>query len=108
MRYAIRHAVDTDVPGIVTVESAAGRISATQVEAFAERIEDAIADPDRMVLVAEGSVGLHAEAGSGVGHASLALHRTWGFQEVARGAAFHAVTFDGGEGVLLMAARPSG
>ena len=39
--------------------------------------------------------------------ASLALHRRWGFTEVARGAAFHAVTFDGGEGVLLRAARPS-
>ncbi len=40
--------------------------------------------------------------------ASLALHRKWGFREVARGAGFHTVTFDGGEGVLLMAARPQG
>ena len=38
--------------------------------------------------------------------ASLALHRRWGFREVARGAGFHTVTFDGGEGVLLQAARP--
>ena len=38
--------------------------------------------------------------------ASLALHRRWGFREVARGPGFHTVTFDGGEGVLLQAARP--
>ncbi|MET3368632.1 UNVERIFIED_CONTAM: aminoglycoside 6'-N-acetyltransferase I [Jeotgalibacillus campisalis] len=38
--------------------------------------------------------------------ASLALHRKWGFREVARGPGFHTVTFDGGEGVLLQAARP--
>ncbi|GGV42751.1 GNAT family N-acetyltransferase [Paenarthrobacter nicotinovorans] len=38
--------------------------------------------------------------------ASLALHRKWGFREVARGPGFHTVTFDGGEGVLLSAARP--
>ncbi|WP_309074154.1 GNAT family N-acetyltransferase [Paenarthrobacter sp.] len=38
--------------------------------------------------------------------ASLALHRKWGFREVARGPRFHTVTFDGGEGVLLQAARP--
>ncbi|MDI2033694.1 hypothetical protein [Paenarthrobacter nitroguajacolicus] len=53
MRYAIRHAVDTDVPGIVTVESAAGRVSAARADAFAERIGAAIADPGRLVLVAE-------------------------------------------------------
>ncbi|MBT2586917.1 GNAT family N-acetyltransferase [Arthrobacter sp. ISL-95] len=39
-------------------------------------------------------------------HASLTLHRGFGFQEVARGPAFHSVRFDGGEGVLLRAARP--
>ncbi|SEJ18447.1 FR47-like protein [Arthrobacter sp. yr096] len=38
--------------------------------------------------------------------ASLALHWKWGFREVARGPGFHTVTFDGGEGVLLSAARP--
>jgi aminoglycoside 6'-N-acetyltransferase I len=38
--------------------------------------------------------------------ASLALHRKWGFREVGRGPGFHTVTFDGGEGVLLSAARP--
>lgn len=39
--------------------------------------------------------------------ASLTLHGRWGFREVARGPAFHSVTFDGGEGVLLKAARPA-
>ncbi|MFJ6535767.1 GNAT family N-acetyltransferase [Paenarthrobacter sp. NPDC091711] len=38
--------------------------------------------------------------------ASLALHSKWGFREVARGPRFHTVKFDGGEGVLLSAARP--
>lgn len=38
--------------------------------------------------------------------ASLALHARWGFREVARGPSFHSVMFDGGEGVLLTAARP--
>ena len=38
--------------------------------------------------------------------ASLKLHQRWGFREVARGSGFHAVTFDGGEGLLLKAARP--
>lgn len=35
--------------------------------------------------------------------ASLALHRRWGFTEVARGPRFHGIGFDGGEGVLLRA-----
>ncbi|BCW50331.1 N-acetyltransferase [Arthrobacter sp. StoSoilB13] len=38
--------------------------------------------------------------------ASLKLHQRWGFREVARGSGFHAVTFDGGEGLLLKAGRP--
>ena len=38
--------------------------------------------------------------------ASLAMHRKWGFREVARGPRFHSVKFDGGEGVLLLAAPP--
>lgn len=38
--------------------------------------------------------------------ASLALHRRWGFREVARGPSFHTVTFDVGEGLLLKALRP--
>ncbi|WP_024818793.1 GNAT family N-acetyltransferase [Arthrobacter sp. 31Y] len=38
--------------------------------------------------------------------ASLVLHGKWGFREVARGPRFHTVKFDGGEGVLLSAARP--
>ncbi|NQD86745.1 GNAT family N-acetyltransferase [Paenarthrobacter sp. CM16] len=38
--------------------------------------------------------------------ASLALHARWGFREVARRPGFHTVRFDGGEGVLLQAARP--
>jgi len=35
--------------------------------------------------------------------ASLALHARWGFVEVARGAAFRGVTFEGGTGILLSA-----
>ncbi|PFG42236.1 acetyltransferase (GNAT) family protein [Isoptericola jiangsuensis] len=32
---------------------------------------------------------------------SIALHRRWGFVEVARARSFHGVTFAGGSGVLL-------
>ena len=168
MRYAIRPAVERDVPGIVTVESAAGRLPASGAVDFSERIRAAVADPGRLVLVAEGLGGPavgdccgvvgwakthYYDVGDGpapAGHylggitvaadyrrrgvatamttsrlewiweradaawyvvnarnsTSLALHQQWGFREVARGAAFHTVTFDGGEGVLLTAARP--
>jgi aminoglycoside 6'-N-acetyltransferase I len=33
--------------------------------------------------------------------ASIALHATFGFVEVARASEFHGVTFDGGEGILF-------
>ena len=35
--------------------------------------------------------------------ASIALHRRWGFHEVARAASFHTIRFTGGSGVLLRA-----
>ncbi|WP_239073378.1 GNAT family N-acetyltransferase [Sediminihabitans luteus] len=38
--------------------------------------------------------------------ASLALHARFGFVEVARGAGFRGVLFDGGEGILLRADLP--
>ena len=164
MTYAIRPALERDVSGIVTVERAAGRVTTAREKDFAAHIGAAIADPARLVLVAEWFGGPdavlvgwakthHYDAGDGRapgGHylggitvlpdfrrrglaaaltsdrlewiweradtawyvvnarngPSLALHQRWGFREVARGSTFHAVTFDGGEGVLLAAARP--
>jgi len=38
--------------------------------------------------------------------ASIALHRRWGFQEVARAPSFHRVPFAGGLGLLLTARLP--
>ncbi len=38
-------------------------------------------------------------------HASIELHRGWGFEEVARASAFHATTFTGGVGLLMHARR---
>ncbi|WP_277208625.1 GNAT family N-acetyltransferase [Isoptericola croceus] len=35
--------------------------------------------------------------------ASIALHKRWGFREVARGPSFHSVTFTGGAGLLMAA-----
>ncbi|OCI30401.1 GNAT family N-acetyltransferase [Oerskovia enterophila] len=35
--------------------------------------------------------------------ASIALHRRWGFHEVARATSFHTIQFTGGSGVLLRA-----
>lgn len=40
--------------------------------------------------------------------ASLDLHGRCGFVEVARGATFAGITFDGGEGVLLRRSAPTG
>ncbi|MFF2841186.1 GNAT family N-acetyltransferase [Paenarthrobacter sp. NPDC057981] len=167
MRFAIRPAVETDVPGIVTVEIMSGRLSEAGAESFAAKLGAAITDDGRLVLVAEAQPDMTSGSGSavvgwakthqyGVGdgpapagqylggvtvvpdlrrhglaaaltsarlewiwrradtawcvvnarnEASLALHRQWGFHEVARGSAFHGVTFDGGKGVLLAAAR---
>lgn len=168
MRFAIRPAVETDVPGIVTVETLSGRLSEAGREPFAAKIAAAISDEDRLALVAEAKSDMTPGPGFAVvgwakthrydvgdgpapaGHylggltvapdfrrrglavaltsrrlewiweradtalyivnarneASLALHRRWGFREVARGPVFHGVTFDGGDGVLLAAARP--
>ncbi|MCD4852387.1 GNAT family N-acetyltransferase [Arthrobacter sp. AK01] len=168
MDFTIRPADPSDVAGILAADLAAGRTSSADAERFAAGISAAVADPARLVVVAEAHDDANAEGGSGVvgwakthfwdypdglalaGHylggvtvrpdfrrrglaaeltavrlgwiweqaeeawyvvnarneASLALHRKWGFREVARGGGFHTVTFDGGEGVLLMAARP--
>lgn len=168
MRFAIRPAVETDVPGIVTVETLSGRLPEAGREPLAAKIAAAISDDGRLVLVAEAPLDMtpgpgsavvgwakthHYDVGDGpapAGHylggltvapdfrrrglavaltsrrlewiweradtawyivnarneASLELHRQWGFRVVSRGPAFHAVTFDGGEGVLLEAARP--
>ncbi|WP_298461300.1 GNAT family N-acetyltransferase [uncultured Cellulomonas sp.] len=38
--------------------------------------------------------------------ASVALHRAWGFEEVARASRFHTVEFTGGVGILFRAALP--
>ncbi|MGO4147177.1 N-acetyltransferase family protein [Paenarthrobacter sp. YAF11_1] len=170
MSFTIRSAHPVDVAGIVAADMSAGRTSNADAERFAANISAAVADPARLVLVAEAHDDANAEGGSGVvgwakthhwdyadgpalaGHylggvtvrpefqrrglaaqltaarlywiwdraefawyvvnarneASLALHRRWGFREVARGACFHTVSFDGGEGVLLSAARPQG
>ncbi|MDR6988510.1 ribosomal protein S18 acetylase RimI-like enzyme [Paenarthrobacter nitroguajacolicus] len=168
MTFVIRPAVAADLPGIGAVDLAAARSSSADAPRFAESVRVAIADPARLVLVAETPGDNGMDGGSAVvgwakthywdygdgqapaGHylggvtvlpdfrrrglateltagrldwiwaraesawyvvnarneASLALHRAWGFREVARGPAFHTVTFDGGEGVLLTAARP--
>jgi ribosomal protein S18 acetylase RimI-like enzyme len=37
---------------------------------------------------------------------SIAMHERWGFREIARGPAFHHVTFAGGVGLVLRAATP--
>lgn len=170
MYFTIRTARPADVHGILAADIAAGRTSLNEAERFANGISAAVADPTRLVVVAEARDDTTAEGGSGVvgwakthywdyadgpapaGHylggvtvrpefrrmglaaqltearlhwmweraefawyvvnarneASLALHRRWGFWEVARGARFHTVAFDGGEGVLLSAARPQG
>ncbi|MCT9869637.1 GNAT family N-acetyltransferase [Paenarthrobacter aurescens] len=168
MDFTIRPADPSDVAGILAADFEAGRTSSADAGRFAAGISAAVADPARLVVVAEASLEATAEGGSAVvgwakthywdyadgaapaGHylggvtvrpdfrrrglaveltavrlgwiwgraeeawyvvnacneASLALHRKWGFREVARGAGFHTVTFDGGEGVLLSAARP--
>ncbi|TVU64692.1 GNAT family N-acetyltransferase [Paenarthrobacter nitroguajacolicus] len=168
MTFVIRPAAKADLPGIVAVDLAAARTSPANAGRFTSSIQAAIADPERLVLVAELSPNVAAGGGVAVvgwakthlwdfadgpapaGHylagvtvlpdfrrrglageltearlnwiwqraneawyvvnarnqASLALHRGWGFREVARGPGFHTVTFDGGEGVLLSAARP--
>ncbi|GAB3385925.1 hypothetical protein GCM10027568_03600 [Humibacter soli] len=38
--------------------------------------------------------------------ASIALHRRWGFREIARGRGFRGVPFDGGVGILFSAELP--
>ncbi len=168
MTVVIRTAVEADVPGIVEIDLAAGRLDGAGKGNFSSSISAAIADPARLVLVAgmaqctprEGTPAVVGwakthqwdsdEGAAPAGHylagitvlpdfrrrgvagkltearlawiwqradrawyvvnarnqASLALHRTLGFLEVARGPRFHSVTFDGGEGVLLGAARP--
>ena len=168
MSFTIRPAHPVDVAGILAADTAAGRTSPADAERFAAGISAAVADPARLVVVAEAHDDASAEGGPGVvgwakthhwdyadgaapaGHylggvavrpefrrrglavqltdarlqwlweraefawyvvnarneASLALHRRWGFREVARRARFHTVAFDGGEGVLLSAARP--
>jgi aminoglycoside 6'-N-acetyltransferase I len=168
MTFVIRPADPTDVPGILAADLESGRSAPADARRFTIGIGAAIADPARLVVVAEAQDALNADGGSGVvgwakthywdyadglalpGHylggvtvlpdsrrqgiatalscarlqwiweradrawyvvnarneASLALHRKWGFREVARAPAFHSVTFDGGEGVLLRAARP--
>lgn len=40
-------------------------------------------------------------------HVSIELHRGWGFEKVARAAAFHTTTFTGGFGLLMHARRPA-
>mgnify|MGYP003575160479 FL=1 len=168
MTFVIRPARPVDAPGILAADLDAGRTAPADAARFAASIGAAVADPARLVVVAEAQGDANAGGGVGVvgwakthhwdyddgpalaGHylggvtvrpdfrrlgvaaeltgarmawiweradrawfvvnaqnaASLALHRKWGFLEVARGPGFHTVTFDGGEGVLLQAARP--
>jgi ribosomal protein S18 acetylase RimI-like enzyme len=151
----VRHATESDIPGIASIQSHAGR---SRREAGA--LLPAIHDPGRLVVVASvdgrlvgwgkthywdhddgpalaghylggvtvapswrrrgfGAVLTHARmqwmwqraseawyvvnAGNST---SVALHRRWGFVEVARRPAFHTTAFRGGAGLLMRASRP--
>jgi len=150
----VREATPDDVPAVSAVQAAVGRASSA---AAAHALQEAVLDPDRLVVVAlaggdvVGWAKTHhypdADGPAPAGHylggiavapdarrlgagtlltqarldwirarsdtalyfanarnaASLALHARWGFVEVARGAAFRGVSFDGGTGILLSA-----
>ena len=152
----VRPAEERDLPGILEGHRQSGRNPSAAVALAA-----ALADPDRLVLVAEsggrvvgwgkthywdypdgpapaghylgGVTVLPSRRRQGIGAAltsarlhwiwartpdawyvvnagntaSINLHSTWGFAEVARGAGFHTTTFDGGLGLLLRARRPA-
>nr|WP_216645294.1 GNAT family N-acetyltransferase [Isoptericola halotolerans] len=56
----------------------------------------------RMAWVADRADRVHYVVNA-ANAASVALHERWGFHEVARAAAFHGVTFAGGDGLLMAA-----
>ncbi len=84
----MRPARPVDAPGILAADLDAGRTAPADAARFAASISAAVADPTRLVVVAEAQGD--ANAGGGVG--------------VVGWAKTHP--FDGGEGGLLQAARP--
>jgi aminoglycoside 6'-N-acetyltransferase I len=88
MTFVIRPARPVDARGILAADLEAGRTTLADAARFAASIGAAVADPARLVVVAEAQGD--ANAGGGVG--------------VVGWAKTHP--FDGGEGVLLQAARP--
>lgn len=66
MTFVIRPAAEADLPGIVAVDLAAARTSPANARRFTSNIRAAVADPGRLVLVAELPPGVPTNGGAAV------------------------------------------